>query len=125
VGCLPYFKFYPADWLSDRRVRRLEPDARALYWDLLAMAWNEGGIPDDPDELALDAAQWGFTRRRFDRAWEQVSKFWVHGPEGVLMNPRQEEERTHALAVYEKRVESGRLGGRPKANGKANAKANG
>lgn len=118
MGRLPYFKFYPGDWLSDRKVRRLSPDARALYWDLLAVAWKEGGIPADTTELAVDAGQWGFTRRRFEKAWQQVEQFWVHGANGSLVNPRQEEERVKALAVYEQRVEAGRKGGRPKANGK-------
>ena len=118
MACLPYLKFYPADWLAARKVRRLTPEARALYFDLLCVAWNEGGIPADCDELAIDAAQWGYTRRRFDKAWNQVEQFWVHGRDGTLVNPRQEAERVKAIEVYEQRVAAGRRGGRPKANGK-------
>jgi uncharacterized protein YdaU (DUF1376 family) len=119
VGCLPYFKFYPDDWLSDRKVRRLSPEARALYWDLLATAWKEGGIPADRAEL-VGLAEWlGVKPRRFDRVWAELEAFWVHGPDGVLVNPRQETERNDALAIYEKRVAAGRQGGRPAtANGK-------
>lgn len=118
MGCLPYFKFFPSDWMSDRKVRRLSPDARALYFDLLCVGWQEGGIPADLSELAADAALWGYSRRRFDKAWQQVEQFWVHGAEGQLVNPRQEAERTKATEVYEQRVAAGRKGGRPKANGK-------
>lgn len=119
MGCLPYFKFYPADWLSDRKVRRLSPDARALYWDLLCEAWMEGYIPSDVETLAADAGRWGYTRKRFERAWPQVEQFWVHGRDGELLNLRQEEEREKAQAIYDARVAAGRLGGRPAANGTA------
>lgn len=118
MGCLPYFKFYPDDWLSDRKVRRLGPVSRALYLELLADAWKEGGIPADRSELEEFALWRGFTRSQFTKAWEQVEQFWVHGADGVLVNPRQEDERTKAMAVYEQRVAAGRKGGRPKANGK-------
>lgn len=119
MGCLPYFKFYPGDWLTDRKVRRLTPDARCLYWDLLALSWNEGGIPADLDELADEARVRGFTRGRFDKAWAQVEQFWVHGQNGHLVNPRQEHERGLAAAAHERRVEAGRSGGKakPKQNG--------
>ena len=114
MGCLPYFKFYPDDWLSDRKVRRLSPEARCLYWDFLSLAWNEGGIPADMDELAEEAAVRGFTRRKFDRAWEEIERFWVHGKDGELVNPRQEDERQKAQAIYDARVAAGKQGGRPK-----------
>lgn len=114
MGCLPYLKFYPDDWLSDRKVRRLTPDARCLYFDLLSTAWKEGGIPADPDELEELAAWLGFKRAQFQRGWVQVERFWVHGADGVLVNPRQEQEREEALKIYEARVANGRKGGRPK-----------
>lgn len=117
MGTLPYLKFYPGDWLADRKVRRLSPAARALYWDLLSVAWLEGSIPADTNELAIDAVQWGYTRRQFEKAWSEVEQFWVHGAAGELVNPRQELERAKAVEVYEQRVAAGRKGGRPKANG--------
>lgn len=129
MGCLPYFKFYPADWLSDRKVRRLSPEARSLYWDLLCVAWQEGGIPADAQELALDAKHWGYSRRSFAKVWAEIEQFWVHGADGLLVNVRQEDERTKALAIYKQRIAAGKKGGRPPtSNGSKRAgvrKANG
>lgn len=119
MGCLPYLKFYPESWLSDIKVRRLTPEARCVYWDLLAMAWKEDGIPADMAELAQTVEWLGVKPKRFaDRVWPQIEQFWVPGVNGRLVNPRQEKERTEAMEVYEKRRAAGRKGGRPKADGK-------
>lgn len=122
MGCLPYFKFYPADWLADRRVRDMSPGARGLYWDLLSLAWDEGGIPVDPTTLA------NYLRIRpatFARLWAEIEDCWIHGPEGKLVNPRQEREREEAMRVYQQRVEAGRKGGRPGKQTETVRKANG
>lgn len=56
---LPFFQFYPLDWLAD--TRKLSPLARATWIDILAHAWNapERGIYELPiaafcAELGLD-----------------------------------------------------------------------
>ncbi len=121
MGCLPYLKFYPSDWLSDRTVRTMTPAARGVYFDLLCIAWQEGGIPADPSALA----SWlGLSPKRFARIWTEIEDCWVHGSNGSLVNPRQERERTEAERVYEQRVEAGRQGGRPSKR-KTVRKANG
>ena len=50
----PAFSFYPKDWLSDKKVKRLSWKAKGIYIELLAIMWNEGhdSIEDDPDEIA-------------------------------------------------------------------------
>lgn len=112
MTALPYLKFYPGDWLSSATVRRMSPEARGLYWDLLAVAWQEGGLPADPSTLA----GWlGLTPRRFKRIWSEIESCWVSDGNGGLVNPRQERERAEAEEIYEKRVRAGRQGGRPKS----------
>lgn len=51
----PAFQFYPKDWLSSRNVRRMTPEQRGGYWELLAHAWLDDGcsLPDDDNELAF------------------------------------------------------------------------
>lgn len=116
MGCLPYLKFYPGDWLSDRKVRDMTPEGRGLYFDLLCVAWQEGAIPDPPLELA---SYLRIPSKRFARIWDrEVAGYWVHGPKGMLVNPRQEQERGKAETIYQQRVEAGRKGGRPTANGR-------
>ena len=45
---LPYFPFYPKDFLSDRKVMTMTLAAKGLYVTLLCFAWHEdpaGSIP--------------------------------------------------------------------------------
>ncbi len=51
----PAFQFYPKDWLSSRNVRRMTPEERGGYWELLAQEWldDDCSLPDDDDELAF------------------------------------------------------------------------
>lgn len=112
MGCLPYFKFYPGDWLSDGAVRTMSPEARGVYWDLLAIAWQEGGIPADPTPLA----SWlGLTPRRFARIWAEVAPLWESTGNGRLVNPRLERERLAVEASHRAKVKAGRKGGKAKA----------
>jgi len=48
----PAFQWYPADWLSDMRVRLLPWAAKGLYVDLLCYCWREGYIPADISAIA-------------------------------------------------------------------------
>ncbi len=51
----PAFQFYPKDWFSSRIVRRMTPEQRGGYWELLAHEWLEDdcSLPDDDNELAF------------------------------------------------------------------------
>lgn len=111
MACLPYFKFYPGDWLSSGSVRTMSPEARGVYFDLLAVAWQEGGIPADPSTLA----GWlGLTPRRFQKVWAEIQGRWESNGNGLLVNPRMERERSEAMQRHEARVKAGRKGGRSK-----------
>lgn len=48
----PAFQFYPADYLSDMKVRMLSWASRGLYMDLLCFCWREGFIPSDSSAIA-------------------------------------------------------------------------
>ncbi len=48
----PAFQFYPADYLSDMKVRMLSWASRGLYMDLLCYCWREGWIPSDSSAIA-------------------------------------------------------------------------
>ncbi|KKM74168.1 hypothetical protein LCGC14_1403030 [marine sediment metagenome] len=55
MGKSPAFQFYPKDWLSSRKARRMTPEERGGYIDLLAHSWLEDdcSLPDNDDELAF------------------------------------------------------------------------
>jgi len=48
----PAFQFYPADWLSDMRLRMLPWASKGVYVDLLCYCWREGWIPADGSAIA-------------------------------------------------------------------------
>lgn len=52
---LPYFKFYPNDWLGSQHVALLTPAEEGAYIHLLALAWNspDCSLPDDDSALAF------------------------------------------------------------------------
>lgn len=50
----PAFQFYAKDWLSSKPVRRMTPEQRGYYIQLIAEAWDldePGTLPDDPEQL--------------------------------------------------------------------------
>ncbi len=48
---LPWFPFYPADWLADERVQLMTCEQRGAYWQLLAYQGREGTVPAELDQL--------------------------------------------------------------------------
>lgn len=93
MGTLPYFKCYPADFLSDPSVMAMTDEELGFYWRLLLIAWLDDGIPEDRDRLARVLRT---TRRKVDKLWPAVDSLWIHGAKGKLVNPRQEKERKKA-----------------------------
>ena len=43
-------RFYPGDWLSEPKVRRLTWEQKGIYIDMLSLMWKNGenaSLPDD------------------------------------------------------------------------------
>ena len=58
-------RFYPGDWLSDPKVRRLTWEQKGIYIDMLSLMWKNGenaSLPDDPDAIA---SMLGIQKRKF------------------------------------------------------------
>ncbi len=49
---LPWFPFYPADWLLSPSVRRMSYEARGAYVELLCYQWREGSLPVSAGDCA-------------------------------------------------------------------------
>lgn len=49
---LPWFKFFPRDWLAEESTSLMTLREKGAYIDLLARSWADGGIPDDPAKVA-------------------------------------------------------------------------
>ena len=102
----PSFQFYARDWLASSSVRRMTLAERGAYIDLLAYAWQDGGLPDDDAEIArlLQVSL---------RVWRTLaprvrSRFQVQ--DGRLINARLEGVRAEQAAYRERRANSGRSG---------------
>ena len=102
----PSFQFYPRDWLASSSVRRMTLAERGAYIDLLAYAWQDGGLPDDDAEIArlLQVSL---------RVWRTLaprvrSRFQVQ--DGQLINARLEGVRAEQAAYRERRANAGRSG---------------
>lgn len=92
MGCLPYFKFFPRDWLADTAELTLEE--QGAYIRLLAWSWRrERALPLSPAERARIL---GVSTRKLQKVWEGIGEHWTEGSEGYF-NPRLEEERMRAM----------------------------
>jgi len=51
---LPYFKFFPNDWLGSQNIACMTPAEEGAYIHLLALAWNSSDctLPDNDEMLA-------------------------------------------------------------------------
>jgi uncharacterized protein YdaU (DUF1376 family) len=116
VGCLPYFKFFPADWLAD--VLDLTLAERGAYITFLAWSWKkESPLPLDEGRRA---GILGVQVRELRSVWPALEPYWQKTRKGYV-NRRLESERKSAKASHQRRVEAGRRGGlaRTASNGAA------
>jgi uncharacterized protein YdaU (DUF1376 family) len=104
-----WFKLYPAEFLADRNVERLNIDEFGLYCYLLMRGWLDGGIPSDLDEIARYAMLRGIPRTKLERMWESVSLCWIPSSDPkILVNPRQEREREAVGDYWEAKSRAGK-----------------
>lgn len=95
---LPYFPFYPGEWMRSTTVLRMDLQEQGAYLRLLAWQWLDGFI--DPDDIPLllglpeeVVAEW-MTRKHWKKAFEK-------GPDGMLRNARLAADRDAALQKIE------------------------
>lgn len=110
MSAVPYFPFYPADYLAD--TRHLSAEQHGAYLLLLMTAWGRGGrLPNDPKKLARIAC---VSTRRWNQIAEDVLDFWeTDGDE--IVSRRMEKEYQKASSKSENRSAAGRRGGHAKA----------
>jgi uncharacterized protein YdaU (DUF1376 family) len=109
-GRLPWFPFYAEDWLRDMDVRMMTLAEQGAYMRLLAHAWVEGGIPDDPEGLSRLV---GASESEFRCWWEgRIGKKFVPSgrSNGLLVNRRLEEIRAGQAKQHKRLSEAGKAG---------------
>ena len=123
---LPYFPFYVADYALDTQHLTLEE--HGAYLRLLCLCWTTPGctIPDDQGWIMR---RLGTDEATYQRAVSPVIGEFFKREEGRLYSPRLRKEALLSEEKHRRRVEAGKLGGRPtkplkgKASGQSNAKA--
>lgn len=98
---LPYFPFYPGDWLSSTKVRILTLEERAAYFEIMCHMWGFEGecyLPDDDTLLARIA---GVTQER----WMEMRQSLVDGPMAVLQTDGRRITNKRLLAEWNKASE--------------------
>jgi uncharacterized protein YdaU (DUF1376 family) len=106
---LPYFNFYPADFLASENVSTMTLEEIGAYTLLLCHSWLNGSIPSDTAKMARLCR---VTPEKMATLWESLRHCYsvANGTADRLINPRQEEDRKKLLAAIEKRADAGRKG---------------
>lgn len=90
---LPWFKFFPGDFVGSGDVQAMSPTEVGIYVMLLCYSWRVGPIPDDPAKLWRPAKS---DPEEFRQAWPAVRACFELA-DGMLTNARLEKERAAAL----------------------------
>lgn len=107
---IPYFPFYPSDYLAD--TAHLTTEQHGAYLLLLITAWQRGGrLPADPKKLARIAR---VSPRRWHLIEEDVLEFFEEEDDQIVSR-RMERDYQKAVSKSEKRSASGKRGGHAKA----------
>jgi hypothetical protein len=101
---LPFFKFYPADWMSDEKLRLCSRSARGLWLDMLCLMWKaerrgflemSRGNPLTPEQMARVV---GCTPKEIARDLAELKGAGVYSIEdgtGVIFSRRIIREEQH------------------------------
>jgi uncharacterized protein YdaU (DUF1376 family) len=110
---LPYFPFYPSDFIADTQL--LTDKEVGAYFRLLLIQWINGAIPAKKVPLLIED---------HDIIWPEIKQYFIV-KHGKVSNKRLERERVKAIALIDVRSEAGKAGAKARWDGKGNAVANG
>lgn len=110
MSAVPYFPFYPSDYLAD--TAHLTTEQHGAYLLMLITAWSRGGrLPDDPKKLARIAR---VSTRRWHLIADDILEFFdAEGSD--IISRRMERDYKKAVSKSKKRSASGKRGGDAKA----------
>lgn len=103
---IPFFSFYPADWLSGGGVQQLTLEETGAYINLLAFMWQNAPEVSIPDDNAHVSRLLHITSRK----WVSIRRVLVEGAKpvlytenGRLRNKRLDEEYRKAIGIIDKK----------------------
>lgn len=118
---LPWFPFWPSDFLSDENVLVMSNEEVGIYVKLLCHQWKEGSIPKDGKAMAKLS---GCDTDAMTTAWQAVGKCFAElsGNPGRLANIRMEAEREKQQNKRKARQDAGLRGAAARWQPHSNAK---
>lgn len=108
----PWIKFWPADWRSSSRIRRLTMAERGCFLELICADHEADGLPGDWPTLRLELP----VQADEEMAMRLLHEFFDEGEDGLWRSPKRVREQE----ISRVRSRAGRKGG--KANGKQKPK---
>lgn len=97
---LPFFEFYPTDWLSSTRVRLLSLEQRGAFLELLCHAWNyPGTVLPDPEHSYQDSLK-TLSGLFNEKALQGLLDTCFKQVEGGWLNPKLRGIREKAERIY-------------------------
>ena len=114
---LPWFPFYPSDFLGAEKVQLMTNEQVGMYVKLLCYQWMEGSIPEKSSSaIAVLRLGWGDASEMADFQNVLETCFVKHPTEkGRLINKRLDAIRCEQEELSLKKQEAGRAGGHAKA----------
>jgi len=96
---LPYFKFFPRDWLTSPSIMLMSLEEEAAYLRMLCLQWEHGSV-----EMRHLSGMLGFSEERIQKLLSgPVGECFETLEDGSLRNPRLRDERDRAFQLTESR----------------------
>lgn len=112
----PWRSHYTKDWANDPFVRALPLEPRMVYFELLDIAWDEGGIKQSWIETGeFVANRIGISKRLFKSCWIRVREKFEEFSPGFWSQTRLENERKKAQKFSEKQSNNAKRKDPPEA----------
>ena len=106
---LPYFAFYPNDFIGD--TSHLSNEQIGAYIKILCFLWKK----EKAKEEYIKAVGFGSVTIGLSD-WQAITELLQVDEDGLFFNRRLEEERVKAIKKHTAQVNNGLKGGRPKSN---------
>lgn len=104
---LPWFKFFPRDWLSEEATSLMSLREKGAFIDLLARSWADRGIPDDREKVARLLR---ISEEELADIWPTLREQFVSDGNGRLLHPELAIQREEILERKRTFQEAGRRG---------------
>lgn len=101
---LPYFKFFPRDWLTSPSIMLMSLEEQGCYLRMLCIQWEHGYVERRHLRGLLAKSEY-----EIDQLLKgTIGECFEENDEGHLVNPRLRDERHGAAELIEKRRRAGR-----------------